>query len=114
MAGDVEIHEGVGVGDGEGRTYKDTEELVAVETLVLPTCVRVFPFGHPLVALEDDAGEHGNDDAVVAEFAEEASVAVVDGTWYSTEVVDVVVKRVSVDMVDGVAFGDQAFEGKIL
>ena len=39
MTGDIEIHEGVGVGDDEGRAYKDTEELVAGEALVLPFCV---------------------------------------------------------------------------
>ena len=111
MAGDVEIHEGVGVGDGEGRTDEDAEEFVAGETLVLPFFVRGFPFCHPLEAFEDDAGVHGNDDAVVAELAEEASVAEVDGRGYSTEVVYVVVERVSVDMVDDVACRDLAFEG---
>ena len=114
MAGDVEIHEGVGVGDGEGRTDKDAEELVAGETLVLPTRVGCFPFSHPLEALEDDAGVMGDDDAFVAEFFEEAAIATVDRIRYSTEVMDVVVERVSVDMVDGVAFGDQAFEGQVL
>ena len=75
VAGDVEIHEGVGVGDGEGRTDEDAEEFVAGETLVLPFFVRGFPFCHSLKALEDVAGVHRNDDAVVAELAEEASIA---------------------------------------
>ena len=114
MTGDVEVHEGAGVGDGERRTDKDTEEFVAGETLVLPMRVGGFPLCHPLVALEDDAGVHGNDDAVVAEFAEEAAVATVDGYQYSTEVADVVVERVAVDMVDGATGRDLAFEGQVL
>ena len=111
MAGDVAVHEGVGVGDGEGGTDEDTEKFVAGETLVLPMRVGGFPLCHPLVALEDDAGVHGNDDAFVAEFAEEAAVTEVDSRGYSTEVADVVVKRVTVDMVDDVACRDLAFEG---
>ena len=75
MAGDIEIHESVGVGDGEGRTDKDAEEFVAGETLVLPLLVGGFPFGHAFEAFEDDTGVHSNDDAVVAELAEEASIA---------------------------------------
>ena len=114
MAGDVEIHEGAGVGDGERRTDKDTEEFVAGETLVLPMRVGGFPLCHPLVALEDDAGVHGNDDAVVAELFEEAAIATVDRIRYSTEVADVVVEMVAIYMVDGVASRDIAFEGKIL
>lgn len=114
MAGDFEIHEGVGVGDDEGWAYKDAEELVAGEACVLPRCVGGFPFGHALEAFEDDAGVHGNDDAVVAEFAEEAAVAEVDRTRYSTKVADVVIERVAVDMVDDVACRDLAFEGKVL
>ena len=114
MAGDIEIHEGVGVGDGEGRTDKDTEEFVAGETLVLPMRVGGFPLCHPLVALEDDAGVHRDDDAVVTELAEETTIAVVDGTRYSTEVADVVVEGVAVDMVDDVACRDLAFEGEEL
>ena len=114
MAGDIEIHESVGVGDGEGRTDKDAEEFVAGETLVLPFFVRGFPFCHPLEAFEDDAGVHGNDDAVVAEFAEEATVTTVDGTWYSAKIVDVVIKSVSVDMVNGLSFFYFAFKSEEL
>ena len=113
MTGDVEIHESVGVGDGEGRTDEDTEELVAGETLVLPFFVRGFPFRHALEAFEDDAGVMGDDDAVVAELAEEATIATIDRIRYGTEVADVVVERVAVDMVDSVACGDLAFEGKV-
>ena len=114
MAGDVEIHEGVWVGDDEGRTDEDTEEFVAGEALVLPMRVGGFPFRHAGIALEDDAGVHGNDDAFVAEFAEEATVAVVDGTRYSTEVMDVVVKRVAVDVVDDLSFFYFAFKSEEL
>ena len=76
--------------------------------------MRGFPLRHALEAFEDDAGVMGNDDAVVAELAEEASVSEVDGRGYSTEVADVVVERVAVDMVDGVACRDLAFEGDVL
>ncbi len=114
MTGDIEIHEEIWVGDGEGRTDEDTEELVAGETLVLPTCVRGFPLRHAGVAVDDDAGVHGNVDAVVAELAEEAAIAGVDGRGYSTEVADVVVEGVAVDVVDGVACRDVAFEGEVL
>ena len=114
MAGDIEIHEGVGVGDGEGRTDKDAEEFVAGEALVLPMRVGGFPFSHPLEAVEDDAGVHGNDDAVVTEFAEEAAVAVVNGARHGTEIADVVVEMVAIYMVDSVAGWDLAFEGQVL
>ena len=114
MAGDFEIHEGVWVGDGEGRADEDTEEFVAGEAIVLPFCVRSFPFCHPLEAFEDDAGVHGNVDAVVAELAEEAAIATVDGTRNGTEVADVVVEGVAVDVVDGIAGWDQTFEDHVL
>ena len=114
MTGDVEIHEGVGVGDDEGRTDEDTEEFVAGEALVLPMRVGGFPLCHPLEAFEDDAGVHGNDDAVVAELTEEASITTVDGTRNGTEVADVVVEGVAVDVVDGVSGGDQTFEDHVL
>ena len=114
MTGDIEIHEVVGVGDGEGGTDEDTEELVAGEALVLPRCMGCFPLRHALEAFEDDAGVHGNVDAVVAELAEEAAIATIDRIRYGTDVADVVVKRVAVDVVDGVACRDVAFEGEIL
>ena len=114
MAGDFEIHEGSTVHYLELRTDEDTEELVAGEALVLLMRVGGFPFSHPLEAFEDDAGVHGNVDAVVAEFAEEAAIATVDGTRNGTEVADVVVEGVAVDMVDGMVLGDFAFEGEVL
>ncbi len=114
MAGDVEIHEGVWVGDDEGRTDEDTEEFVAGEANVLPLRVGGFPFCHPLEAFEDDAGVHRDDDAFVAELTEEASITEVDSGGYSTKVADVVVEGVAVDMVDGMVLGDFAFEGEVL
>ena len=114
MAGDVEIHEGVWVGDDEGWADEDTEEFVAGETLVLPMRVGGFPLCHALEALEDDAGVHGNDDAVVAELTEEASITEVDSGGYSTKVADVVVEGVAVDVVDGVSGGDQTFADHVL
>ena len=114
MAGDFEGHDGSTVHYLELRTDKDAEELVAGETLVLPLLMRGFPFCHPLEALDDDAGVMGDDDAVVAEFAEEASIATVDGTRNGTEVADVVIEGVAVDVVDGIAGGDLAFESEVL
>ena len=114
MTGDFEIHESVGVGDDEGRAYKDTEEFVAGEALVLPRCMGCFPLRHALEAFEDDAGVMGDDDAVVTELAEEATIATIDRIRYGTDVADVVVERVAVDVVDGVACRDLAFEGDVL
>ena len=114
MTGDVEIHEGVWVGDDEGRTDEDTEELVVGEVTVAIFGVRGFPFSHALEAFEDDAGVHRDNDAVVTEFAEETTIAVVDGTRHGTEIADVVVEMVAIYMVDGVASRDIAFEGQVL
>lgn len=114
MMGDIVLHEDVRINDGEGRTDKDTEEIFACETFVLPSGVGRFPFSHTCIAFEDDAGVHGNDDAVVTEFAEETSVAVVDGSRYGTEVIDVVVEGVTVDMVDCETGRDLSFEGEVL
>jgi hypothetical protein len=111
MTGDFEVHEGVRVGDGEVRTDKDTEELVAGEAAVAIFGVGGFPLCHPLEAFEDVAGVHSNDDAFVAEFAEETSIAGVNSRGYSTKIADIVVERVAVDMVDDVACRDLAFEG---
>ena len=114
MAGDVEIHEGSTVHYLELRTDEDTEEFVAGETIVLPLRVGGFPFCHPLEAFEDDAGVHRDNDAVVTEFAEETTIATIDRIRYGTEVVDVVIESVSVDMVDGAALRDLAFKGEEL
>ena len=114
MTGEIEIHEDVGVDDGEGRTDKDTEEFVSGEMPVLTIRMRAFPFSHAGVAFENDAGEHRDIDAVVTELSKEASITVVDGSRYGTEVADVVVEGVAVDMVDGAAGRDVAFEGQVL
>ena len=108
IAVDVEIHEDGGVDDGEGWSDEDTKEFVAGEAFVLPFGVRGFVLCHTLVALEDDAGEHRDVDAVVAEFFHETAVAAVDSFWYHTEVTDVVVEGVAVDMVNGVTGRDVA------
>ncbi len=64
-------------------TKKDLEEIGAGELLVLPPFVNGFPFSHAFVAFEDDIRMiHSDDDALVAEFPEEAPVAVVDGSRY--------------------------------
>ena len=107
----------VGFDDSEFRTDEDLEEFVAVflsKLVVLPFSVRGFPFRHTLVAFEDDAGEHSDIDAVVSELAHKTAVTTIDGIRYGTKITDVIVKRVSVDVIDGEAFGNFAFESKVL
>lgn len=114
MTVDIEVIEVGGVDDGESRSEEDTEKFVLFEARVLPQRVRGFPLRHAFVALKDDTGEHSDDDAVIAEFAHETAVAIVDGARHSSEVTDVVVEGVAIDMVDGVSFGDRSDEGEIL
>ena len=105
---------GAGV-DAEVVIEKDMEEFGAGETPILPLCVQGFPFSHTFVAHEDDIRMiHSDDDALVAEFPEEAPVAVVNRTRYGTEVPDGIVERITVDVIDGVAFGDRSDESKVL
>ena len=113
IAVDVEVHKDGGVNDFESGTYEDTEEVVFLEFFVLPPCVGGFPFCHTLVAFEDNAGEYSDVDAVVTELAHKAAVAEVDSFWYHTEVADVVIERVAVDMVNGVTGRDVAFKGDV-
>ena len=54
-----------------------------------------------VVTQEDPAGDGGGIDALVAQFAEEATIAAVDGIGDTAEVTDVVVGGTSVDVVDG-------------
>ena len=82
-------------------TKKDLEEFGAGELHVLPLFVNGFPFSHAFVAFEDDARVHSDINAMVAEFPKEAAVAVVNRTRYHTEVTDVVIEGVTVDMVNG-------------
>ena len=114
MTVNTEVVEVGGVDDGESRAEEDAEKIVLFEARVLPLRVRCFPFRHAFVAFKDDTGEHSDDDAFVAEFAEEAAVAIVDGARYCSEVADVVVEGVSVDMVDGFSRFNLTFEGEVL
>ncbi len=106
MAGHFVAHDVVGGTrvDAKVWTKEELEEFGAGEALILPLCVQGFPFSHAFVAHEDDVGVvHSDVDALVAEFAHEAAVAVVDGSRYSTEVPDGVIKGVAVDVVNGEA-----------
>ena len=101
--------------DAEVGTKEDLEEIGAGETIVLPLFVNGFPFSHAFVAFEDEIRMiHSDVDALVAEFAHEAAVAVVDGSRYSAKVPDGVIKGVSVDVVNGTSFRDFADEGEVL
>ena len=117
MVGHFGEHDVVGGArvDAKVGTKEDLKEIGAGEAIVLPLFVNGFPFSHAFVAHEDEIRMiHSDVDALVAEFAHEAAVAVVDGSRYSTEVPDGVVKRVAVDVVNGFAFGDFADEGEVL
>ena len=110
MTGHFGEHDFVGgtrVND-EVVTEKDLEEFGAGETSILPLRMCLFPFRHAFVAFEDDARVHSDADAVVTEFLKEAPVAVVNRTRYHTEVTDVVIEGVTVDMVNGVTGRDVA------
>ena len=102
------------IDDGEGWSDEDAEKFLAGKVLVLPFGVRGFPFGHALIALKDDTGEHSDDDAFVAELTHETAVSIVNSTRNGAEVADVVVEGVTVDMIDGVAGRDVADESEIL
>ena len=117
MVGHFGEHDVVGGArvDAVIRSEEDLEEIGAGETIVLRLRVGGFKFSHAFVALEDDIRMiHSDIDALVAEFAHEAAVTVVDGSRYSAEVPDGVVERITVDMVDGVALGDRSDESEVL
>ncbi len=83
-------------------TKEELEELGAGEVIILRLRVGGFPFSHTSVALEDEVGVvHGDVDALVAEFAHEAAVAIIYLIGGTTEVTDVIVEGVSIDMVHG-------------
>ena len=107
-------HNGFDIFDAEMGSDEDLEKFLAFEALVLPVLVLVFPFCHTFVAVKDDTRKHSNDEAVVSEFAHEATVAAVDMSWHGTQVTDGIVERVAVDMVYLVAFRDIANKGAVL
>ena len=72
-----------------------------------------FELRHALIAIEDDAGEEGDDDAAVTELTEETAVTGVDGRGHRAEVRGVIIGRTAVYMVEDeplrdefAAFGD--------
>ena len=103
----VQIHEDVGVDDGEGRTDKDTEQIVTGETVVLLLGVGCFPYRHTGIALEDDTGEEGDDDAAVTELTEETAVTGVDSRGHRAEVRGMIIGRTAVYMVEDEPIGDE-------
>ena len=91
----------VGVDDGE-VVKEDGHQVGAIETPVLLIRDILFDKRHAVeIAQEVGAPDVGGRDTLVAQFAEKASVAAVDGIGDTAEVTDVVVSRASVDVVDG-------------
>ena len=91
----------VGVDDGE-VVKEDGHQVGAIETPVLLMRDILFDKRHAVeIAQEVGAPDVGGRDTLVAQFAEKASVAAVDGIGDTAEVTDVVVSRASVDVVDG-------------
>ena len=109
-----ELVEDFGVYDGEGRTEEETHEVIAGETFVLPPRVGAFEFRHTDVVRKEAATELGGFDTFVTQFAQEATVSLVDSRRYRSEIVDRIVHGVSVDMVDLEARWDGTDKGDIL
>ena len=103
-----------GFGDAETVADEEKKEILAGELIVLPLFVCGFELGHAFVSFEDDAGVHPDVDAMIPEFAQEAAVTSVDGVLYSSQVVDVVVEGVPVDMVNDEALRNVASESEVL
>ena len=97
---------------GGGCYVKEFEEVAGGETLVLPSGVGGLEVGHTIeVAQEIGLREHGRVDTFVAEFAQEAAVAIVDFYRDDTQVDDGIVSDVAVDMVIDFSFAQFAEEG---
>ena len=96
------------------RSDEELEKCFAFEVAVLPLRVLGFPFCHTFVAVKDDTRKHSDDEAVMAKFAHKAGISVVYMSRHSSQVTDVIVERVAVDMVDLVAFRDIADKGAVL
>ena len=90
----------VGVDDGE-VVKEDGHQVGAVEVVVAETRDILLDKRHTVkVTQEVRAPDFGGINTLVAEFAEKASVAVVDLIGDTSEVSDVVIGGTSVDMVD--------------
>ena len=95
----------VGVDDGE-VVKEDGHQVGTVEVLVAVTRDILLDKRHTVeIAEEVRAPDVGWINTLVTEFAEKASVAVVDLIGDTSEVAEVVVGGYSVDMVDGHACG---------
>ena len=88
------------VDDGE-VVKEDCHQVGAVKTPVLLMRDILFDKRHAVeIAEEVRAPDVGGIDALVAQFAEEAPVAAIDGKGDTTEIADEVVGGTSVDVVD--------------
>ena len=89
------------IDDGE-VVKEDGHQVGAVEVIVAVTRDILFDKRHTAeIAQEVGAPDVGGRDTLVAQFAEKASVAAIDGKGDTAEVADVVISRASVDMIDG-------------
>ena len=113
MVGHFAGHNGVDIFDAEMRSDEELEEFLAFEASVLPVRVLGFPFCHTFVAGKDDTRKHSDDESVMAKFAHKAGIAAVNMSWHGTQVTDVIVERVPIDMVDLVAFRDITDKGAV-
>ena len=103
--GEVVLFLEVGVDDGE-VVEEDGHQVGTVEVLVAVSRDILLDKRHTVeVAQEVGTPDLGWINTLVAEFAEKASVAAVDGIGDTSEVAEVVVSRTSVDVVDGHACG---------
>ena len=95
----------VGVDDGE-VVEEDGHQVGAVEVVVAVTRDILLDKRHTVeIAEEVRAPDFGGINTLVAEFAEKASVALIERHGDTSEVAEVVVGGTSVDMVDSHACG---------
>ena len=88
------------IDDGE-VVKEDGHQVGAIETPVLLIRDILFDKRHAVeIAQEVGAPDVGGIDTLVAQFAEEATIAAIDGQGDTTEIADEVVSGTSVDMVD--------------
>lgn len=96
----------VGVDDGE-VVKEDGHQVGAVEVVVAVTRDILLDKRHTVeIAQEVRAPDVGGINTLVAEFAEKASVALIERHGDTSEVADIVVGGTSVDVVDGHAGWD--------
>ena len=89
------------IDDGE-VVKEDGHQVGAIEVIVAVTRYILFDKRHTVeIAQEVRAPDFGWINTLVAQFAEEAAIAVVDSIGDTAEVSDVVIGGTSVDMVDG-------------